>query len=90
MSTKLKIVFIFVALGLIVYSAYADVEDLRDYPHPIVCKPFVKTDSGVVMAEQDKWVILTWATLEEITEGTLIFKTRDGDFYIPAAGYICS
>lgn len=90
MYIKVKILFVISALFLIVYSAYSDIDNLRQYPHPIICKPFVKTSTGVRMAEQNKWVILTWASLEEITEKTLIFKTKDGDFYIPAAGFMCS
>jgi len=79
--------FVFLAFSLMVY---ADVESLKDYPHPIVCKPFVKAETGVIMAEQDKWVILTWAQLDEINEDTLIFKTKDGVFYVPAKRFICS
>jgi len=88
----LMLVWWAVVLGLLVcaIAAKADIENLKDYPHPIICKPFVKTDTGVTVAEQDKWVIVTWAELDEMTEDTLIFKTRNGDFYIPAAGYICS
>ncbi len=83
----LRVIFV---LGVLWTTTAADIENLKDYAHPIICKPFVKTATGVIMAKQDTWVILTWASLDEITEKTLIFKTKDGDFYVPSAGYICS
>jgi hypothetical protein len=88
------IVFFLCAVGVIVFLATQvqadELDGLRDYPHPIICKPFVEKDGVVSMGEQETWVIVTWASLEDITETTLIFKNKDGVFYVPAKGFLCS
>lgn len=87
----MKILLTLIVICWSFVPAYADdIENLRDYPHPIICKPFVEIDGGVAIAEQSEWVILTWASLEDITESTLIFKNKDGLFYVPSRGFVCS
>ncbi len=85
-----RIVFFCFALFIMIAVAKADLESLKDYPHPIICKPFVEKNGIVSIGAQSTWVIVTWASLEDITEDTLIFRNKDGVFYIPAKGYSCS
>ncbi len=65
-------------------------ELIRNYPHPIICKPIVKVDGVYIISDEDKWRIIPWATFVRMDADFLYFRFRDDIMPVPLKGYICS
>ena len=63
--------------------------EIREYKHPVICKPVIKKDGLTIIGERDTWIVLPWATLETLDDKKMVFKTKDGKFTVPTTGYIC-
>jgi hypothetical protein len=70
-------------------SSPSRADAIRDYPHPIVCKPFVEKDGIVLISDKEYWVFLPWKDFVAIGKDRLLFKYLDGIFEIPHKGYVC-
>jgi hypothetical protein len=68
-------------------------DHIRDYPHPIICKPIIERDGIIVVSEEDEWVTLPWKDFIAFGKDKLLFKYLDGIFTIEKGmrtkGYIC-
>ena len=67
--------------------------DLRDYDHPLVCKPVIIRNGVTFIADQKDWITLPWKDFKGISD-RLLFKHLDGLFKVPLStdnsGYVCS
>ena len=90
--TNLRIWILTIAVGILfVGIAFADeLDHLRDYPHPIICKPIVEKDGVIIVSPQSEWIVLPWARLESLDPEKLVFKTKDGLFTMPSPNYVCT
>ena len=88
-----SILFLLSLSALLVFAwspkSYGDPYDaLRDYKHPIICKPVVVTNGITVIGDKSTWVELPWKDLLAISD-RLLFRYLDGAFEVPHTGYVC-
>ena len=78
--------FLLVSLLLIGSLSYAD---LKDYPHPLICKPVIVRDGITVVSDKADWITLPWSDFLSVGKDKLLFKHLDDVFAVPHVGYIC-
>jgi len=64
--------------------------DLKDYPHPIICKPIIQTLENWIEPPEVDWIILKWSTFVAIGEDKLLFKYDGWIAEVPMEGFSCS
>ena len=71
---------------LLVSTAYADI---KDYEHPLICKPITVMDGVTVISDESEWIILPWKDFVSLGKDKLLFKHLDKLVVVPMKGYIC-
>ena len=66
-----------------------DLDHLRDYPHPIICKPILERDGMEIIADKDKWIVLEWSEFLVIGNNRLLFKHNGKIKAVPMEGFRC-
>jgi len=64
-------------------------EYLREYAHPIVCKPITIVNDITVIADEKDWVTLEWKDFVAIAKDKLLFRHMEKIVAVPMVGYIC-
>ena len=65
------------------------IANLKDYEHPIVCKPILQTLEHWIEPPEKHWIVLKWDTFIAIGENKLLFKYDGWIVQVPMDGYRC-
>jgi len=71
---------------LLVSTAYAD---LKEYPHPIVCKPITVVNNTTVIADKNEWITLEWKDFIALAKDKLLFRHMEQIVTVPMKGFLC-